>query len=246
MALASLATPADQIAHTREKPFVINLEAVHQRFDGVPILHDLNCRLEERRIGVIGANGSGKSTFARLINGLVLPSAGQVTVHGHDTRTDGNAVRALVGFVFQNPEHQIVYPIVEEDVGFGLRNAGMRGADLDAAVSRALARFDLTAHRNKPAHLLSGGQKQLLALAGILAIEPRTIVMDEPTTLLDLRNRRRIGAIIATLAQQVVLVTHDLDMLADFDRVLVFDGGRIVADDKPAQAIAHYQALMEE
>ncbi len=224
---------------------MISLEAVHQRFDATPILHDLNCSLEERRIGVIGANGSGKSTFARLLNGLVLPSAGRVTVHGHDTRRDGNAVRGLVGFVFQNPEHQIVYPIVEEDVGFGLRNAGMRGANLDAAVTQALARFDLTAHRNKPAHLLSGGEKQLLALAGILALEPRTIVMDEPTTLLDLRNRRRIAAIIAGLSQQIVLVTHDLDMLADFDRVLVFDAGRIVADDIPARAIAHYQAMME-
>jgi biotin transport system ATP-binding protein len=224
---------------------VIAIEGVSHRVDDTIILHEFSLELAEGRIGIIGANGSGKSTFARLLNGIVLPSAGRIRVYGKDTRKDGDAVRALIGFVFQNPDHQIVYPIVEEDVAFGLRNAGLRGEALASAVTDALARFGLLAHRNQPAHLLSGGEKQLLALAGVLALAPRTIVLDEPTTLLDLRNRRRIGAILADLPQQVVLVTHDLDMLAAFDRVLVFDSGRIVADDTPARAIAHYIESME-
>ena len=224
---------------------MIEIEAIRHRVETTTILHDLSLTLGEGRIGIIGANGSGKSTFARLLNGLILPSIGRISVYGHDTRKAGDAVRALVGFVFQNPDHQIVYPIVEEDVGFGLRNAGLRGEALSCAVTDALERFGLTDKRNQPAHLLSGGEKQLLALAGILAIAPRTIVLDEPTALLDLRNRRKIGRILADLPQQIVLVTHDLDMLDGFDRVLVFDSGRIVADDIPARAIAHYVSLME-
>ncbi|MGY6646306.1 MAG: energy-coupling factor ABC transporter ATP-binding protein [Salinarimonas sp.] len=224
---------------------MIEIEAIRHRVETTTILHELSLNLGEGRIGIIGANGSGKSTFARLLNGLILPSAGRIRVYGHDTRKAGDAVRALVGFVFQNPDHQIVYPIVEEDVGFGLRNAGLRGEALRHAATDSLARFGLTDKRNQPAHLLSGGEKQLLALAGILAIAPRTIVLDEPTALLDLRNRRKIARILADLPQQIVLVTHDLDMLDGFDRVLVFDSGRIVADDTPARAIAHYVDLME-
>lgn len=224
---------------------MIEIEGIRHRVETTTILQEMSLKLGEARIGIIGANGSGKSTFARLLNGLVLPSAGRVRVHGHDTRTAGDAVRALVGFVFQNPDHQIIYPIVEEDVGFGLRNAGLRGDALDCAVTDALARFDLGEKRNQPAHLLSGGEKQLLALAGTLALDPRVLVLDEPTALLDLRNRRKISRILAALPQQVILVTHDLDMLDGFNRVLVFDSGRIVADDAPARAIAHYVNLME-
>jgi biotin transport system ATP-binding protein len=205
------------------------------------VLTDVSVELSEHRIGVIGANGSGKSTFARLLNGLVLPDSGQVRVAGHDTRRDGRAVRRLVGFCFTDPDAQIVMPTVREDIGFGLRRRGLAPADIAARVERALTDFGLADHADHPAHLLSGGQKQLLALAAVLVTEPALLIMDEPTTLLDLRNAAAVGRIIAELPQQVILVTHHLALLEGFDRVLVFDEGRLVCDDVPAAAGAHYQ-----
>lgn len=208
------------------------------------VLHDITIRLDERRIGVIGANGSGKSTFARLLNGLILPDRGTVRIDGYDTRRDGKRVRQLVGFCFTDPDAQIVMPTVGEDVAFSLRRRELRGPALRARVAETLARFGLAEHADHPAHLLSGGQKQLLALAAVLVTEPALIVMDEPTTLLDLRNARQIMTLVGGLDEQVVLLTHHLDLLAGFDRVLVFEDGRIVADAPPDQAIEHYHQLM--
>jgi biotin transport system ATP-binding protein len=208
------------------------------------VLSDVTVRLPERRVGVIGANGSGKSTFARLLNGLVLPTAGTVTVDGLDTRRQGREVRRRVGFCFTDPDAQIVMPTVAEDVAFGLRRRGQSKAEVAARVESALAAYGLAGHADHPAHLLSGGQKQLLALASVLVTEPDLLVMDEPTTLLDLRNATRIAEVVATLPQQVVLVTHHLELLDGFDRVLVFDGGRVVADDEPRVAVKLYRELM--
>jgi biotin transport system ATP-binding protein len=209
-----------------------------------PVLHDVTVELSEHRIGVIGANGSGKSTFARLLNGLVVPDRGTVTVDGYDTKRHGKQVRRLVGFCFTDPDAQIVMPTVAEDVAFSLRRRDLRGQALDGRVSDALTRFGLAGHADHPAHLLSGGQKQLLALASVLVTEPALLVLDEPTTLLDLRNTTLIADLVAGLEQQVVLLTHDLDLLSGFDRVLVFDQGRLVADADPGSAVAHYRSLM--
>jgi biotin transport system ATP-binding protein len=208
------------------------------------VLDDVTVRLCEQRVGVIGANGSGKSTFARLLNGLVLPAAGTVRVDGLDTRKEGRQVRRRVGFCFTDPDAQIVMPTVAEDVGFGLRRRGLPKQEVAARVAEALATYGLEGHADHPAHLLSGGQKQLLALASVLVTEPQVLVMDEPTTLLDLRNALLISEVVAGLRQQVVLVTHHLDLLDGFDRVLVFDGGRLVYDDVPAAAVAYYRKLM--
>lgn len=209
------------------------------------VLTDISVELSERRIGVIGANGSGKSTFARLLNGLVLPESGQVRVAGHDTRRDGRAVRRLAGFCFTDPDAQIVMPTVREDIGFGLRRRGLAPADIAARVDRALTDFGLADHADHPAHLLSGGQKQLLALAAVLVTEPALLIMDEPTTLLDLRNAAAVGRTVAELPQQVILVTHHLELLEGFDRVLVFDEGRLVCDDSPAVAGARYRGRVQ-
>jgi len=208
------------------------------------VLADLSLTLPQQRIGVIGANGSGKSTFARLLNGLVLPSTGRVTVDGFDTRSQGREVRRRVGFCFTDPDAQIVMPTVAEDVAFGLRRRGLGKPEIAARVTAALEAYGLAGHADHPAHLLSGGQKQLLALASVLVTEPAVLVMDEPTTLLDLRNASMIASVVARLPQQVVLVTHHLDLVADFDRVLVFDEGRVVCDDVPGVAVAHYRSLM--
>ncbi|WP_346766206.1 ABC transporter ATP-binding protein [Nocardioides sp. HDW12B] len=211
---------------------------------GRPVLRDVDVTLTERRVGVIGANGSGKSTFVRLLNGLVLPDEGRVRVHGLDTRDDSRAVRRLVGFCFTNPDAQIVMPTVREDVAFGLRRRGLSKGEVRARVDEALVRYGLDGHADHPAHLLSGGQKQMLALASVLVTEPEVLVLDEPTTLLDLRNARRVAETVTALPQQVLLVTHHLDLLDDYDRVLVFDEGRLVHDGPPAVSVAHYRDLM--
>lgn len=210
------------------------------------VLRDVSVRLDERRIGVIGANGSGKSTFARMLNGLVLPTTGTVRVDGHDTRKDGRAVRRRVGFCFTDPDAQIVMPTVQEDVAFGLRRRGLSKAEVVQRVATALTAYGLAGHADHPAHLLSGGQKQLLALASVLVTEPGLLVMDEPTTLLDLRNAQRVARVVADLPMPVVLLTHHLDLLADFDRVLVFDGGRISYDGAPEAAVAAYREQMAQ
>ena len=225
---------------------VIEVSGVGHHYPGSnrQVLADVTVRMAEQRIGVIGANGSGKSTFARLLNGLVLPAVGRVRVDGLDTRRDGKAVRREVGFCFTDPDAQIVMPTVAEDIGFGLRRRGLSREQISERVRAALASYGLEGHADHPAHLLSGGQKQMLALAAVMVTEPQVLVMDEPTTLLDLRNARMIGRVVAELPQQVVLVTHHLDLLEDFDRVLVFDEGRLVLDAVPDEAVAYYRKLM--
>jgi len=222
----------------------IDLADVSHAYGDRPVLADVSVTLTERRVGVIGANGSGKSTFARLLNGLVLPSAGTVTVDGLDTRTQGREVRRRVGFVFQDPDAQIVHPTVEEDLAFGPHNQGLPAEETARRVDEVLVRYGLAGHRDHPAHLLSGGQKQLLAIAGVLVMHPQRIVFDEPTTLLDLANTRRVSRVIDELEQDVVVVTHHLDSLDGFDRVLVFEGGRLVADGSPGETVPWYVARM--
>jgi biotin transport system ATP-binding protein len=223
---------------------MIELRQVSHRFGDHQVLRDVSLTIDERRVAVVGANGSGKSTFARLLNGLVVPDEGTVLIDGLDTKTQGKAVRRKVGFVFQDPDTQIVYPTVEEDIAFGLKNLKLEKAEITRRVTAVLDRYGLTEHRSRPAHLLSGGQKQLLAICSVLVMEPAYVVFDEPTTLLDLRNKRKIVEIVAGLPQSAIFISHDLDLLGGFDRVLVFDGGRVVADDRPTAAIARYLELM--
>ena len=224
----------------------IDLSGVGHVYGERIVLAHLDLRLTEHRVGVIGANGSGKSTFARLLNGLVIPTEGRVLVDGLDTRTSVRAVRRRVGFVFQDPDAQIVHPTVAEDVAFGLENQGVPAAERAARVAEVLDRYGLADHADHPAHLLSGGQKQLLALAGVLVMRPARIVFDEPTTLLDLVNARRVARLIEGLPQHVVAVTHDLDLLESFDRVLVLDDGRVVEDGAPEETVRAYRKLMAD
>ncbi|WP_394552466.1 energy-coupling factor ABC transporter ATP-binding protein [Agromyces sp. MMS24-JH15] len=220
------------------------LEHVSHRFDGADVLVDVSLRLTERRIGIVGANGSGKSTLARLLNGLVTPTSGRVSVDGLDVARHGREVRHRVGFVFTNPDTQIVMPTVREDVAFSLRRLRLPASDASARVDAALDRFGLAGLADRPAHRLSGGQKQLLALAAVLVAEPEVLVADEPTTLLDARNTALVERHFAAIPQQLVMVTHRLEALAGFDRVLVVDRGRIVADDAPGPALEAYRALV--
>ena len=223
---------------------MIRLDGVRHAYGDRVVLDGIDLVLTERRVGVVGGNGSGKSTLARLLNGLVVPDEGRVTVDGLDTRSDGAAVRRRVGFVFTDPDAQVVMPTVAEDVAFSLRRHRLPPAERDRRVAAVLDRFGLAGHADHPCHQLSGGQKQLLALAAVLVTEPDVLVLDEPTTLLDLRNARHVTGVVAALRQQVVLVTHHLDLLDGFDRVLVLEEGRVVHDGPPAEAVAAYTGLL--
>ena len=223
---------------------MINIHNVSLSYADRTVLRNVSLSLTERRIAVIGANGSGKSSFARMLNGLVLPTEGDVEIDGLNTRTKGKDIRQKVGFVFQNPDNQIVFPVVEEDLAFGMKNLGFSKEKIAQKTDEILTRYDMRDLREHPAHLLSGGQKQLLAISGVLVMEPSYIIMDEPTTLLDLRNKRRVSEAIMALEQTVILISHDLDLLHDFDRVIVFDEGRVVEDNIPSVAVPAYVKRM--
>lgn len=219
---------------------MISVDHVTVRLQGRVVLDDLALSLTERRIGVIGDNGSGKSTFAKLLNGLLLPDEGTVTVDGLDTRSHGKEVRSKVGFLFQNPDNQIVMPTVAEDIALGLKPLRLDAEVLGQRVSDTLARFSLSHLADRSAHLLSGGEKQLVALAGVMISEPDILVCDEPTTLLDRRNAVLVMKTIADLSCTVIVVTHHVEHLDGFDRVLVIDMGRVAYDGAPDHAIPLY------
>lgn len=208
------------------------------------VLEPTSLTLTEQRIGIIGANGSGKSTLARMINGLVEPTSGHVLVDGRDVAEDGPEVRRRVGFVFTQPDSQLVMPTVVEDIVLSLRRVEK---DKKARKARALEVLDTIGLADKAdvtVHALSGGQKQLLALAGVLATEPDVVVADEPTTLLDLRNTIAVADRLFSMRQQLVFVSHDLDLMDRCERVLVVDAARVVFDGDPDEAVEHYRGLV--
>ena len=224
----------------------IEFSSVTVAFDNTVVLEDINLTLTEQRIGIIGQNGGGKSTLTRLINGLGEPSEGTVTVDQMDVAKQGKKVREKVGFVFSDAENQIVMPNVRDDVAFSLRRFKLPKHERLARVDATLERFGLAEFAERSPHTLSGGQKQLLALAAVMVIDPILIIADEPTTLLDLRNRDRIKREFARLEQQLIVVTHDLEFLRDFDRVICIDDHHIAADGRPAEVIDFYQDLMAQ
>lgn len=199
--------------------------------------------LTERRITVIGANGSGKSTLLRLLNGLVLPSTGTVTVAGRDTRAEGAAVRRLVAFAFTDPLSQLVMPTGREDVELSLRRSHRDRRARRRAADVVLERFGLLELADQSIYDLSGGERQLMALAAVLATEPAVLVLDEPSTLLDLRNTHLLRRTVRELEQSVIMATHDLELALEADRTLVVDRGLVVFDGAPTEAVAHYRSL---
>ncbi|MGP4690564.1 energy-coupling factor ABC transporter ATP-binding protein [Agrobacterium cavarae] len=212
-------------------------------FEGRTALAPLDLSLSERRIGVIGLNGSGKTTFARLINGLTKPSTGRVIVNGLDTIKDADAVLNQVGFVFQNPQNQIILPIIRDDIAFGLKNRGVGKIAVDAAVAATLQRFGIAHLSDRRAHELSGGELQLAALAALSITGPNILILDEPTNQLDLKNRAAVERTILGLEQNVLVITHDLPLLETFDRVLLFHQTTLVLDGEPEEVIARYREI---
>jgi biotin transport system ATP-binding protein len=207
----------------------------------VTVLRETSVEITEQRVALVGPNGSGKSTFARLLNGLALPSSGSVSVDGLDVAKDGREVRRKVGFVFTDPSAQLVMPTVLEDVMLSLRRSHRRTAERRSAALEILRTHGLDALADRSVHSLSGGQRQLLALAGVLACAPDVVVADEPTTLLDLANARRIGSLLLALPQQVVVCTHDLDLAARCERALWIQDGAVHRDGPAAEVVAAYR-----
>ncbi|RFA18153.1 energy-coupling factor ABC transporter ATP-binding protein [Subtercola boreus] len=208
-------------------------------------LDSVSLVLDRQRTAVIGANGSGKSTFARVLGGLVAPSGGSVSVFGVDPVRQASAVRRLVGFVFSNPDAQIIMPTVAEDAAFSLRSERLPRAESAERVRLALAEFGLTELADRAAHDLSGGQKQLLALVGAVIRRPQLLIADEPTAFLDARNSRLIADhLLAPTDRSLVLVTHDLDLAQRCDVAVLFEDGRMIGHGDPADIVARYESSL--
>ena len=217
----------------------LRLDGVDVEIDGTRILSDVTVSSSARRIAVIGANGSGKSTFARLLNALVRPSAGSVRVLGEEPSA------RRTGFVFSSPDAQLLMPTVAEDVVLSLRGSGVPKSGISARVDAVLDRYGLAAHAESSVHALSGGQKQLLAFASVLVTDPAVLVADEPTTLLDRRNARLIGDLLFDeLAMPVIILTHDLDLAARCEEALLFDEGRLRGVGAAADVVEQYRELV--
>ncbi len=222
----------------------VDLRAVGVTLAGRPVLRDVTARLTEVRIGIVGRNGSGKTTLARVIAGLIAPDAGTAMTFGIDLARDRRAALAAVGIIFQNPDHQIIFPTVIEEIAFGLAQQGLPQRQAEAAARAILDRFGKAHWADAATHSLSQGQKQLLCLMSVLAMQPRVIVMDEPFSSLDIPTRMQLMRYLDGIAAQVVMVTHDPGQVRDFDRILWLEGGRLIADGPPATVLPAFEARM--
>ena len=222
----------------------------HYEEDGGLALDGVNLSIEEGSFtAILGHNGSGKSTLAKHFNAILLPSGGKVYVGGMDTANEDKLfdIRETAGMVFQNPDNQIVATVVEEDVAFACENMGLPQADIRQRVDEALAAVGMSEFARHAPHLLSGGQKQRVAIAGVLAMRPRCIVMDEPTAMLDPSGRAEVMAAVSRLNREtgmtVVLITHHMDEAAQAQRLVVMAGGKIIDDGHPREVFQHVETL---
>ena len=198
-------------------------------------------------VGVVGPNGGGKSTLVRLLNGLLRPESGRVLVAGHDPATEPFEVRKHVAVLFQNPDNGLVAPFVEDDVAFGLENLGVPREEMRERVARAVRAVGLEGYERREPHTLSGGEKQRVALAGLLAVEPEILVLDEPTSMLDAAGRKEVLEYLQDLRSEktVLHVTHNLEELTGVDRILVLNAGELVADETPERLFSNTDLLRE-
>ncbi len=216
---------------------MIQIKNLSFKYEEHFVLTDINLEIKEGSFtAIIGANGSGKSTLGKHLNALLLPSKGTVLVEGIDTKKNQFEIRRKVGLLFQDFDSQIIYPIVEEDIAFGLENLGLPGTDIKKIVNETLEKLNIKKLTNSNVNTLSLGQKQLVALAGVLAMRPKCIVFDEPTTMLDSANKKNILSIIKELNEKdkltIVMITNTLEDLRYADRVVILKEGRIIFNDR--------------
>ena len=220
---------------------------------GVAVFKDLDLTIENGSfVAILGSNGCGKSTLAKHFNAILLPTGGKVWVYGMDTADEEKLIqiRRSVGMVFQNPDNQIVANVVEEDVAFGPENLGIASPEIRRRVELALKQVGMYEFREHAPHLLSGGQKQRIAIAGVIAMEPKCIVLDEPTAMLDPIGREEVISTITRLCREkgmtVVLITHHMDECVGADRLIVMSNGSVVADGLPAEVFADIDLMERE
>ena len=217
---------------------------------GVAVFKELDLAIEEGEfVAILGTNGCGKSTLAKHFNAILLPSGGKVWVCGMDSSDEDKlmAIRRKVGMVFQNPDNQIVANVVEEDVAFGPENLGISSPEIRHRVDKALKQVGMYEFREHAPHLLSGGQKQRIAIAGVIAMSPKCIVLDEPTAMLDPKGRREVMETVKRLNREkkitVVLITHHMDEAAQAQRVVVLHKGKVIADGDPHRVFSQVELL---
>ena len=209
--------------------------------DGQPVLKDLSLDLYEQRIGLIGHNGSGKSSLVRLINGLLQADSGDITVCGQNPAVGPERMSAHVGFIFQNPDHQIIFPTVEEELTFGLLNQGQTQKQARQSAHALLAEHNRSDWADRPVHSLSDGQKQLVCILSVLLMQPHVLILDEPFSALDLPTRYQLLALLETLPQQILMISHELETLQHFDRIIWLQQGRVYRDGPPDLVLPEYQ-----
>ncbi|NRG17196.1 ABC transporter ATP-binding protein [Rhizobiales bacterium] len=205
------------------------------------VIENLSLSLVEKRIALVGLNGSGKSTLVRALNGLISPIKGKVCIHGVDAVKSPKAAARMVGFVFQNPDHQIIFPTVAEDIAFGLRQAGISKSTTRAQAKALLREYDCEEWADRPISELSEGQKHLVCILSVLIMEPEVLVLDEPFSSLDIAVRTNLLSRLKHLRQQIILINHDLDVFDSFDRMIWLKDGRVEADGLPESITPLYR-----
>lgn len=222
----------------------ITVSGVSLTRGGRALLRGIDVATPARRIGIVGRNGSGKTTLARVLCGLIAPDTGTVRVCGVDVVRDRRAALRTVGILFQNPDHQIIFPTVEEELAFGLTQLGQTKAQVQAGVTAILSRFGRAHWRDAAIHTMSHGQKQLVCLMAVLVMEPRVVVLDEPFSGLDLPTRMQLTAAFAGITAGIVHITHDPDIVRDYDHVIWMDGGRVAMQGDAGPVLDAYVARM--
>lgn len=226
---------------------MIEIKGLSYKYDERLALDSIDLKIDDGEfVAIIGANGSGKSTLAKNLNGLLQPSSGKVLVDGLDTTVDVWTVRSRVGMVFQNPDNQIVGAVVEDDVAFGLENLGVEPNEIRRRVDEALSTVGMLEYKKFSPHKLSGGQKQRVAIAGVLAMQTKCIVLDEATAMLDPRGRAEVLSTVEGLRSKgmtIVMITHFMDEAARADRIVVMDGGKIVDAGAPRKIFSDVDRL---
>lgn len=214
------------------------------------VINGVNLNIKEGEfVALLGHNGSGKSTLAKLINALFIPKKGQVLVDGFDTKDDKSVwdIRSRAGMVFQNPDNQLVATVVEDDVAFGLENLGIESSEIRKRVDKALESVNMEDFKKNSPHLLSGGQKQRVAIAGILAMSPTYIILDEPTAMLDPSGRKEVMDTVLKLNKEqgktIILITHYMDEAAMADRLIIMEEGSIILQGKPREVFSHVDEI---